>query len=448
MIRRHWVMLALFLAFHGDSLAQGSSAESAQGEGAELEGRNLYVRQMTGKDRNDGLSPQTALRSLSALGHRLRPGDVAYVGPGQYRESLVLLGGGTAEQPITLVGDNMGLHTGDPAGLVLIAGSDPIDETIFAPGTEAGVYLARIDGKPVLGVTEMDGQQFRYSRAMETRQHILEGMPPLEVVAQLPASYFWDEIEGILYIHTSDNRSANEHEIELIRRKHGIALNGTPFVVVKGFNIRHFSGAGIGMFPGSSNAITLQNTTYGCDDGIRAVGSAEVLVVGNISFRNGNSGIYFLSGSTDGVAVDNVVYENVKGIRWGSRSDRGLLARNLAFHNLEAGISIERASVLRLISNSLVGNRETQFQALQSDYYSEGNCFEVTGPSQLTVSLDHHRQFRALGEFRDAFRMDLTSANERCRALANKVNVEALHAQAMALSKRDKESNTSNTDFP
>ncbi len=76
--------------------------------------RVFYVRQTVGDDAHDGLSPDRAWRSISMLGNALRAGDTAYVGPGLYREEVVLANSGTADAWITLIADKNGAHTCDP----------------------------------------------------------------------------------------------------------------------------------------------------------------------------------------------------------------------------------------------------------------------------------------------------------------------------------------------
>jgi len=55
-----------------------------------------YVRQTIGDDTHDGLSPQTAWQHFSKLSPAMHAGDVAYVGPGLYREEVVVENDGTA----------------------------------------------------------------------------------------------------------------------------------------------------------------------------------------------------------------------------------------------------------------------------------------------------------------------------------------------------------------
>ncbi|MCC6909395.1 MAG: right-handed parallel beta-helix repeat-containing protein [Phycisphaerales bacterium] len=93
------------------------------------DGRTFYVRQ-GGSDRNSGLDPDAALRSIQrAVSLCTRSGDSVIVGPGVYYEQVRIGSGagaaaasGTAESPNALVADLHGSETGDEAGAVVIEG--------------------------------------------------------------------------------------------------------------------------------------------------------------------------------------------------------------------------------------------------------------------------------------------------------------------------------------
>lgn len=405
-------------------------APSSQAAGSD---RVLYVRQSVGDDGNDGLSPQSAWRTLTQLARQVRRGDTAYVGPGLYREQLVPANGGTPEQRVAIIADPPGEITGDAPGVVVIAGSDPVDEQVFAvyepaatDGTEKApmsgtIYHARVPGGAVKGVVEMDGPQRHYANATETTAHLRDGVPPLEVVAALPSSFHVDE-QGVLFLHTGDGRPPSEHEIEIVRRS-GIELWGKPYVSVVGFTIRHTKAAGITFGNGSHGGIATANTVFGSHQGIRVQRSTGVVLGANTLFRNDNSGLYFLAGSTGGVAVLNVVFENVKGIRWGSESNSGFAVGNRAFENSQAGISIEQVQGLRLAGNSLVLNGEVQLNLIQSEYEGEDNCFATSGPEHVLVKSGPWTSFTTLADYQKATGNEGGSREARqspCRALPDK----------------------------
>src|SRR5262245_40229409 len=90
-------------------------------------GTKYYVRQTIGDDSSDRKSPQTAWKSISKLSSAMHAGDTAYVGPGLYRDKIIVLNEGRPDARITFIADSTGQYTGDPPGVVMITGADPID---------------------------------------------------------------------------------------------------------------------------------------------------------------------------------------------------------------------------------------------------------------------------------------------------------------------------------
>lgn len=83
-----------------------------------------------GSDANNGLS--WATRKVTLNGCEDSPvaaGDIVYVGPGTYRETLTVDISGTAGNPITYIGDYTGANTDGVGGVVRISGSDN-DQTV------------------------------------------------------------------------------------------------------------------------------------------------------------------------------------------------------------------------------------------------------------------------------------------------------------------------------
>lgn len=398
-------------------------------------GRTFYVRQTIGNDSNDGLTPQTAWRSLSKLEEVMHAGDTAYVGPGLYREMVTVANSGTAEAGITFVADTTGQHTGDPPGTVMVAGADPMDETDFVPLSTPGLYtITNLKGH-LLRVVEMDGQQYRYKNVQDTPEYLREGIPELEILTSMPSTYYHDRESGTLYIHTSDDRSSASHEIELIRRSYGIVTYGKHYVSVIGFTFRHMGTAGINFEKGSSNCLALNNTSYGSWQGIRISGSSNVRIEGSTLFRNGNSGIYFLSGSANGHAAGNVAYANAKGVRWSSDSANGAALDNVTFDNREVGIAIENTDDIRISNNIMVNNSISQLLVLKSRYTSQANCYESGGAEQLIAKVDFHESYKTLAEFQQATNQDL-DAREKCGPLPQKIDVHQLHMETRTYAER------------
>ncbi len=389
-----------------------------------------YVRQTVGDDAHDGLTPETAWKSISNLSRAMRAGDTAYIGPGLYREQLTVLNEGTPEKPLIFIADTTGRQTGDPPGVVMITGADPVDENLFVPYSAPGVYTLQ-PGYHVASVVEMDGLQYRYRRARDTKEHLIEKLSELEVVVKLPSSFFYDETAKVLYIHTSDGKHPNTHEIELIRRGQGIGMFGKHHVTVMGFTFRHMGDAGINFFTGSGHVTAIGNTSYGSRQGIRVYDATNVLVYGNTLFRNDNSGVYFAKQSTDGSAIGNIAYENIKGVRWSSQSVNALAAQNTAFDNHEAGIAVEDLDQAVLRQNTLVNNAKTQLMVFRSKYQSEGNCFENGGPGQLTADFVFVDHYKTLAEYQRGKQQDLDSRAGGCGPLPEKIDVRKLHFETM-----------------
>jgi parallel beta-helix repeat protein len=397
------------------------------------EGTTYYVRQGAGGDGNDGRTPATAWRSLTRLGALVRAGDTVYVGPGLYRETVLLEHGGSRDARITFVADPTGVHTGDAPGTVMVAGADPVDEGIFAPAAAPGVYEASFGEYPVLGVVEMDGSQLPYVKATHATEHVKDGLAPLDVVARRPATFHYDGAALRLSIHTSDGKPPRTHEIELVRRANGIDVHEKHFVTVAGFTFRHMGNAGVNFFLGSGDGIAMHNTVYGCHQGIDVYGSTDTLVYRNTLFRNDNSGVYFAAKATGGRAIGNTAYENVKGLRWSSESNDGMALDNTLFENSERGLAIENAVRIVLRDNRLVDNAVSQLMAMKGGYDADRNCFARGAPAQMTADFVYGGEsYRTLADYQGAKDQDRESREGRCGPLPAKVDVRRLHRETTA----------------
>lgn len=78
-----------------------------------------------GNDANDGLSYANRKLTLNGLEDSpVQAGDVCYIAPGTYRETLTVDVSGSAGSPITYIGDYTGANTDGTGGVVRITGSD------------------------------------------------------------------------------------------------------------------------------------------------------------------------------------------------------------------------------------------------------------------------------------------------------------------------------------
>src|SRR5262249_17465037 len=153
-------------------------------------------------------------------------GDTAFVGPGLYREQVTVQYDGTADSRLAFIADPTGQQTGDPPGVVMVTGAEPVDESIFAATDVAGVYAASFPAWRGWGVVEMAGPQRRYESVLIMPEYLVEHMSEVDIVAKRPSSWFYDDTTQLLTLHTSDGRPPAEHELELIQRGDGILVRG------------------------------------------------------------------------------------------------------------------------------------------------------------------------------------------------------------------------------
>ncbi len=403
----------------------------------EADATTYYVRQTVGDDSHDGTSPETAWQHVGKLSAAMQAGDMAYVGPGLYREQITVLNDGAADKRITFIADTTGQHTGDPPGVVMITGADPLDVSSFVPADAPDVYKAS-SSRPTLGLVEMDGDQFRYEMVKSRKDIPLPAgvSSEVELVAKRPSRFYYDAEARTLYVHTSDGKPPSMHEMERLDRDSGIRVAEKHYVTVMGFTFRHMTDGGI-TFYSASDCIAVNNTSYGNRQGIRVYGATHIAAYGNTLFRNENCGIYFAAKSTNGLVIGNTTYENIKGIRWSSQSANGTAVDNAAFENHEYGISVENADHTLLQRNRLVNNEKGQLLIdMQTDYSSDHNCFARSAPDQLIADFVFPDHYRTLVDYQRGHRQDLSSREGGCGPLPAKVDVHKLQEEAKSYAER------------
>lgn len=98
-----------------------------------------YVR-ISGNDSSNGTSPATAFRTIQRALTAAQPGDVIYIGRGNFSGGVASVRAGTATARIRLIGDHQGTYTGDK-GTPTISVSSGTGVTI----THAYIDLERIN---------------------------------------------------------------------------------------------------------------------------------------------------------------------------------------------------------------------------------------------------------------------------------------------------------------
>lgn len=395
-----------------------------------IEGSTYYVRSTVGKDTNDGMSPETAWATVSRGALELGPGDTLIIGPGTYRESVKIERGGLPGKPVRILGDASGNRTGDPPGPVIMAGSVPVDESIFEPEGSPGVFKASIPDFVVWTVADMEGPQYRYKNVREPESDI----PYLERVRALPASAWYVRETSTLYVHTSDGKPPTDHEFELIRHHSAFHMLDKPYVWFGGLTLRHYVDGTI-VFRDSDHGRVFNTVAFGGRQGVRVRNSKQVQIVDNVMFSNENSGVYFLVESLGGLVQGNLMYENAVGIRFSSASSAGLVLNNLALDNKDAGISFEEVNFSIADNNSLRGNG-AQLRLRKASFFSDNNCFEPVTDPDKAFSYDRGMTTKALAEFSSRYGQDLNSREGGCGINAEKIDVWSLHQEALSYPER------------
>jgi len=400
----------------------------------DFEGTTYYIRSTVGQDHHDGLSPKTAWKTINRASRELGPGDTLFIGPGLYREGVSLANGGLPGRPLRIIGDSSGKITGDLTGPVVMAGSVPIDESIFKPEGSPGVFTATISEFVVGGVVEMDGLQHRYQSMREPSNDVPSRY--IERVRKIKSSLWYNEESSTLYIHTSDERPPRDHELEIIRFYSGFYLFGKPHVWISGITFRHYTDGAIYLKNGSDHGRVFDNIAFGSRQGIRVLNSHQAQIIGNTMFRNENCGAYFLHGSLGGLIQGNFTYENAVGLRFSSESNAGIVIGNLVLDNRDAGISFETLDFPVSIHNKLKGNT-AQLRLYNASFFSDKNCFEIaTSPDQSVANWNLTTNFKELGDYTAKVGQDLNSKVGDCGIEAEKVDVERLHRETLSYSRR------------
>jgi len=398
----------------------------------ESEGITYYTRSTVGKDHNDGTSPETAWLTVTRAARELGPGDTLIIGPGIYRESVTIKQGGLPGRPVKIVGDSSGKYTGDLPGPVLMAGTVPVDETIFEPEGTPGVFKASIPDYVAMGAVEMDGLQYRYRNVREP----VSDVPYVDRVRKEPGTLWYERDDKTFYIHTFDEKPPSNHDLELVRYHSAINTNGKPHVWISGLILRHFIDGAIVMRDGSDYGRVFNVTAFGSRQGIRIRNSQQVQILNNVLFRNENSGVYFYVEAQGGLVQGNVAYENDVGIRFSSESSAGLVLDNLVIDNHDGGISFESLVSAVASHNSLKGNAN-QFRIYKCSFSSDDNCFETSNESgQNLAKFNSWMYIPTLSEFSNKFGTDVNSREGDCAIEVEKVDVEALHAETLSYRKR------------
>ncbi|MBN1671425.1 MAG: right-handed parallel beta-helix repeat-containing protein [Kiritimatiellae bacterium] len=264
---------------------------SGVGDGANEPLRRLYVSP-AGDDAHDGLSPESAFRSIGQAARVVQPGDLVLVAGGTYVEHVKLERAGTPDRPI--------VFRAAPFETALVTFGDRPEGWQKVAGTRF-CWSLRYAHLPNL-VWE-DRTAIRY----------VEVNDPL-TLDKLPGSYLYDREQKVLNVHPLHGLTPDEAVIVVVRHsdysfkrttgKLHPTLTGffsrtarlwdrgflmcAPYNRVEGFTVA-YQPMGIQITTNACQA--LNNTVYGCVVGIHILEGDGSLAAGNTCFRNNSHGI-------------------------------------------------------------------------------------------------------------------------------------------------------------
>jgi hypothetical protein len=268
-------------------LAAALSAITAANAGAAT---MYYLSSSSGKDANDGQSPDRAWQHLSKIYMKsisadpFRPGDSILLKRGdQWYGQIRLRANGTNPDPIRIGAYGQGpkpLLDGDARQ----ARWNPV------PG-QAGVYTTDLGRGTILGAIFQDGQTLRTIyptgplKRNDDMQVFLSRLEPGVVAGQF---------DGRLWVQMPDGRQTNER-IRVFEYA-GVSLSNSSHVLVENLNIERFS---VGFDVGNSRSVTIRHNdihqTLGIGIYLRSA-DFDCRVESNTISHTGNTALYVLRG--------------------------------------------------------------------------------------------------------------------------------------------------------
>ena len=269
----------------------------------------LYVRQ-SGSDENPGTAPDQALLTISAALTRFSPGSTIHVGPGVYRERLLVTNvAGTAGLPARILADRSGAATGDRPGDVVL-------------DANGNLVAAVLTSSPYVTI---DG-------------FVIRGVAPSDTAAAV----------GVRVRGGSDHAEIRNCLIANAQTADGIRVDSSSDVLV--FNNLIFSADRGVVVTGAANRTQIVNNTVALSDraalSLRASGGNEPSgtdVLNNIFQENGSAAAIDASGGREGYSGDyNLVFQPAlaeQSAAYNPPSARGDHDRNVdaRFVNIDVG---------------------------------------------------------------------------------------------------------------
>lgn len=230
-------------------------------------GTEYFVSPGSGSDRGVG-SRESPFKTLGHAATVVAPGDTVLALSGIYAE-----------------GDLLRYLRGDPGKPIVFAaapGEKPIlDSSLEIPSSEwirssRGIFSTKVEGEPLFDpyLTQDGRRVFRYQQLGDLRKD------PFRV----GRAWAFDPEERTVYVRTGSGKHPSEHDYRFARHGNGFYLEGSRHLIVRGFEVRNFSQAGVRLSgPSVTGNVILENIIHNCGNGIFL---KDPRIGGNAIWRN------------------------------------------------------------------------------------------------------------------------------------------------------------------
>ena len=317
---------------------------------ANTKAETWYVEK-SGLDSNSGKSREQAFLSVSKGAEMLKnPGDILIVGPGVYYESLKINARGVKGKPVTV--------KARIPGLTELRGAEYVSKWTKAPGYKNVYFTNR--------------EQISYQLWEMDSARLMREVANLKILEESPGTFYNDEINKRVYLHTFDSGSPKRHHYELSVRDVGIsgiapkpAWNHSvrnEWLVIDGFYTRGYNLSGI-YIQNFDNSILRDSTVSHSRRGITIAGAYRSQLLRNEGYLTKDpnmreAGSILVCGYVIDTLIDDCVAHHAK--QHGIRFYGGLygnIMRNCLLYKCRIGIQIKgfefgNKRALRVLRNS------------------------------------------------------------------------------------------------